>query len=357
MNQQNKNLELIQVLRGIASLLVVFLHTTVNVQGLLNQKFCFNIFAFGGAGVDIFFVLSGFIITHTSVKALRTSGNPFPFLRRRFIRIFPAYWIVITLFLIIQLLFTSFYSAGAYNFSLSNILGTFLLFPNHAMVNGVSWTLTYELFFYFLFSLAFLIPAKKTAFLLAVFFAIAIIVMYSFGYDSAMADNKWLQLLFSPMNTEFIMGIIAAVIVAKIPASAALPFLTAGILLFLGGAVFSDSGYIVTHNVFNRVILFGVGSFFIITGLVKYELQHTVEAHSFLLKLGEASYSLYLLHLPLLVACIKIIAKLGIVNNLIIHCLLFVAIIIICTGSILFFNLIEKPVINKLNSYRKKGIK
>jgi len=353
MNQQNKNLELIQVLRGIASLLVVFLHSTVNLNGILKREFFLNIFTFGGAGVDIFFVLSGFIITYTSSKALQTSRTPLPFLRRRFVRIYPSYWIVITLFLIIQLLFTSFYNAGAYNFTLSNILATFFLLPNHTMVNGVSWTLTYELFFYFLFSLAFFIPKKKIALLLAVLYAVVIIILHCFGYNAEQEPGKWLQLLTLPMNTEFIMGIIAALIVSKIPSSAALWCLVGGTLLFIGGAVLQDTGHIIVHNGFNRVILFGIASFFIITGLVKYELLHKVNVHNFLLQLGEASYSLYLLHLPLVVACIKIIAKLGVENNLLIHLLLLGTIIIICYGSILFFRFIEKPVINKLNSLGK----
>jgi exopolysaccharide production protein ExoZ len=353
MPQQNKNLELIQVLRGIASLLVVFLHSTVNVNSLLKKEFCFNAFVFGGAGVDIFFVLSGFIITYTSIKALQTSRTPLPFLRRRFVRIFPAYWVVITLFLIIQLLFTSFYSSGAYNFTLPNVLATYFLLPDHTMVNGVSWTLTYELFFYFLFSLAFFIPKKNIALWLGILYALIIIVLHCFGYDAQQQQNKWLQLITLPMNTEFVMGIIAALTISKIRSSVALPFLIAGCLLFIGGAILHDTGYSVTHNGFNRVILFGIGSFFIITGLVKYELQRKVEVHSFLLKLGEASYSLYLLHLPLVVACIKIIAKLGITNNIIIRGLLIVAIIIICFGSILFFRFIEKPIIDKLNAYRK----
>ena len=64
--QANKNLHLIQALRGIASLFVVLLHTTVNASDILHTDFLFKAFKFGGAGVDIFFVISGFIISFTT---------------------------------------------------------------------------------------------------------------------------------------------------------------------------------------------------------------------------------------------------------------------------------------------------
>jgi exopolysaccharide production protein ExoZ len=345
------NLNLIQVLRGIASLFVVLFHTTQNANIYLKKDFCFNAFSFGGAGVDIFFVLSGFIITYTSVKNLNNRDKLFPFLRRRFVRIFPAYWMVITGFLLLQFFFASFYST-TYNFTFSNLLGTFFLLPGHAMVNGVSWTLSYELFFYLLFALAFIIPSKKLSLVLAVLYALAIVVLHCLGYN-AEQQNNWLLLVTYPMNTEFIMGIIAALVIYKLPAAISLPLIITGTILFLTGAVLFNNGYGFIHNSFNRVIVFGVPSFLIITGVAKFELATTAKVHNVFLKLGEASYSLYLLHLPLVVAAIKIINKLGIQSNAMVHILLFVLVIIICCCSVLFFKFIEKPVINKLNSIGK----
>jgi exopolysaccharide production protein ExoZ len=351
--QKKNNLNLIQVLRGIASLLVVLFHTTINVNSNLKKEFCFNSFTFGGAGVDIFFVLSGFIITYSSLNALKTSNNPFSFLRRRFVRIFPAYWVVITLFIIVQLFFSSFYNSSLNDFEILNIAATYFLLPGHRMINGVSWTLTYELFFYLLFSIAFIIPNKKAALLLGILYAIVITVLPVLQYNFT-NSNTWIQLIIFPMNTEFFMGILAALIVPKIPQKISPSLIIAGSLFFLGGAVLYNKGYNVVSNGFNRVLLFGIPSFFIITGIVKYELTHKINVHNFLLKLGEASYSLYLLHLPLVVAAIKIIGKLGLQNAVIIHCLLIFIVAAICCFSILFFNCIEKPVISKLNSFGRR---
>jgi peptidoglycan/LPS O-acetylase OafA/YrhL len=346
------NLNLIQVLRGIASLLVVFFHTTVNDAALLNKDFCFGFFAFGKAGVDIFFVLSGFIITYTSLQALKTSGKPIPFLRRRFIRIFPAYWIVITIFLVIQSLFSSFYNSGTYNYSTANILATYFLLPGHLMVNGVSWTLSYELFFYILFSAAFILPSPKTVFILGLVYAIIIIVLAIINYP-VNAQNNWTLFFIFPMNTEFFMGVIAALIIPKIPSGISMGLIISGSLLFLAGALMYNNRLYLVQNEFNRVITFGLPSFLIITGVVKFELGYNIKVHNFLLALGEASYSLYLIHLPLVVAAIKLIGKMRIADNIIIHCLLLLVIFIICCISVFFFRHIEKPVISKLNAYGK----
>ncbi|MGG9960064.1 acyltransferase family protein [Ferruginibacter sp. SUN106] len=346
------NLNLIQVLRGIASLLVVFFHATVNEMALLGKDFCLGFFSFGKAGVDIFFVLSGFIITYTSFQALKASGKPIPFLRRRFIRIFPAYWIVITIFLVIQSLFSSFYNSGTYNYSVSNIVATYFLLPGHLMVNGVSWTLSYELFFYILFSVAFIIPSKKLVFILGLVYACIIIILAIINYP-VNVQNTWTLFFIFPMNTEFLMGVIAALIIPKIPSGISMGLIISGSLLFLAGAVLYNNHYYVVENEFNRVITFGVPSFLIITGVVKFELGYKVKVHNFLLALGEASYSLYLIHLPLVVAAIKLIGKMGITNNIIIHCLLLLVILIICCISVFFFRHIEKPIINKLNAFGK----
>ncbi len=345
---QKHNLNLIQVLRGIASLLVVFFHATVNSQEITGKEFFGGFFLFGGAGVDIFFVLSGFIITYTSLKGLGQPGKLFPFMRRRFVRIFPAYWIIISLFLLIQILLPSFYTTH-YSFMPGNFVSTYFLFPGHTMVNGVSWTLSYEIFFYLLFSFAFLIPNKKWAFWLAMLYAVAIILIQLSG-NSFENGNNWINLLTYPMNVEFFMGVLAAVIIPRIPQKMSVPLVIAGSILFLAAAVFFNNGFYLLPNTFNRVVIFGIPSFFIITGIVKLELTKQKAVHNIFLLLGESSYSLYLVHLPLLFAFIKMTAHFNIQNNFVLHLLLLSSIVIICFVSLLFYKWIENPLINKLNT-------
>jgi len=351
MPNTNKNLQLIQMLRGIASLLVVLLHCTVNSSEALQKNFFGNFFSFGGAGVDIFFVLSGFIITYTNFKSIGKADHFSFFFKRRIVRIYPTYWIIISMFLLLQVVLPSFYRSH-FSFDLKNIFSTYLLFPGHVMVNGVSWTLSYEIFFYLLFSLSFFIPAKKWSFNLAILYTIIIIALPICNYNFE-NGNTWLSLITYPMNAEFFMGVIAAVVIPKISSRIATPLIITGGIIFLASAIFSDQNFHLVNNTFNRVILFGIPSFLIITGVLKYELTNKIKVYSIFLLLGEASYSLYLIHLPVVAASFKILAKFNISNNLIIHCLILLMVCIICYASIIFYKFVEKPIITRLNSLRR----
>lgn len=351
MPNTNKNLQLIQLLRGIASLLVVMLHCTVNSTQILQQTFLGNFFSFGGAGVDIFFVLSGFIITYTNLKFISNPDHFNFFIKRRIVRIYPTYWIIILMFLLLQILLPSFYTTH-YSFDIKNILSTFLLFLGHTMVNGVSWTLSYEIFFYILFSLSFFISQKKWSFYLAMLYAAIIILLPFFNFNFEQS-NSWLTLITYPMNVEFFMGILATVLIPKIPANTAKPLIIMGSVIFLMSAIYYNLNYYLFSNSFNRVVLFGIPSFLIITGLVKYELANKIKVNAVFLLLGEASYSLYLLHLPVVVASFKVLSKLNISNNIITQFIILLIICFICYASIVFYKFVEKPIITKLNSLRR----
>lgn len=339
------------MLRGIASLLVVLLHCTANSSETLHQAFLGSFFSFGGAGVDVFFVLSGFIITYTNFKFIGKPDHFGFFIKRRMVRIYPTYWIIISLFLLLQIMLPSFYRTH-FSFDIKNILSTYLLFPGHVMVNGVSWTLTYEIFFYLLFSLSFFIPAKRWSFYLAMLYAVILIVLAVSGYNFE-HGNSWLTLITYPMNVEFFMGVLAAVIISEISPKIAMPLIITGSTIFLISAIFSNSNYVLANNTFNRVILFGIPSFLIITGIVKYELGNKIKVYAILLLLGEASYSLYLIHLPVVAATFKILAKFNVGNNMAIHCIIILIVCIVCYASILFYKFVEMPIITKLNSLRR----
>ena len=357
MLKQKNNLDLIQVLRGVASLLVVLYHTSANVIDKFNIDFCGNIFYFGSAGVDVFFVLSGFIITYSSFKLLNNRSNIGRFLYKRAVRIFPIYWIIIGLFLLMQLVFPAYYRTH-YQLEIGNILATWLLLPGHVMINGVSWSMSYELYFYVLFALAFIFPQKKWLLYTGMAYMLGIIILFASGFSLGTMNNM-MSMVLSPMIIEFFLGVCAALIIARIPAATGLPFIIIGIVLFLAGSIITDWYHIDLHpNFFIRVILFGPASFFIITGLVKYELGNRIKVPAVFTDLGAASYSLYLLHLPVLVACIKIIAKFNIHSPWLLHVLVFMVIAFICFVSILFYKFAEKPLIDKLNSlYKDKRTK
>ncbi len=342
-----RNLNLIQVLRGVASLLVVLYHTTSLLKENTNLNFLGGFFMFGGAGVDIFFVLSGFIITYSSKQLIQKNATFFLFLKRRFVRIFPVYWLLISALLLLQALLPSFYKTH-YDFTFANLLSTYFLFPQHIMLNGVSWTLSYELFFYFLFSLTFLIKNKNILIGMSFFYLAAIIILPLFGFDYE-SGGKWYNLIFFPMNIEFFMGITVALLIAFLPTKIAKPFIIIGTLLFLCGGILSNYGIALAAGPFNRVLLFGIPSFFLIAGVVKLEFAKEIKTHGIFIALGEASYSLYLVHLPLIAAFLKVAGKYLSQSILLLHAAAFITIIIVSIASIYFFRLVEKPMINKIN--------
>ena len=84
-----KKLEIIQASRGIAALLVVLFHVTELSQQKLNQNFLSGLFAFGGSGVDFFFVLSGFIILFAHRADIGQKKKLKNFVIKRAIRVYP----------------------------------------------------------------------------------------------------------------------------------------------------------------------------------------------------------------------------------------------------------------------------
>ena len=90
--QKEGTIEYLQALRAIAAILVLFYHGSVLSQVIIEYQYAHNFFMFGYAGVDIFFVVSGFIIYYTSYIK-REKLHRVDFLLNRFIRIFPIYWV------------------------------------------------------------------------------------------------------------------------------------------------------------------------------------------------------------------------------------------------------------------------
>ena len=339
------------MLRGIASILVVLYHMTTNFSETFHQSFLFNIFNFGGSGVDIFFVLSGFIIAYANKDYVANPSKTVTFLKRRFVRIYPIYWIIITGFLLVQFAFPLYYKSH-FDLGVANFLNTYLLLPDHIMINGVSWSLTNELFFYLLFTVAILIPVKKYSLLLLVAYFILLII-FSFTNINISGGKGYGGLIFFPMNIEFLLGVFIVLIIEQISLKWVWPLLLTGSLLFLAGAYIFNHGINIipagANYVLNRVVLFGIPSFLIILAVVKMELHRTVRVKKVFLYLGDASYSLYLVHLPLVAAFYKVIAKLHISNSWVLGILNAILFCTVCLIGILIYLKIEKPLIKKLN--------
>jgi len=304
----------IQFLRFAAALLVVFYHASVHVrstgvdQGMLYAASD----AVGFAGVDVFFIISGFIMFHTT-KAVTGPAHGWEFLMRRLARIYSGYWPFFFLAMVI------FAWARVEHFQESRLLASFMLWPQslNLVLVDVSWTLSYELYFYLLFALLVLIGVRVRHWLLVILLVVLAgtgiyrhWVIGDYSPELIYTHSFAFQFLSSPFLLEFFAGSLLASTVGK--GSARSGWLS----LALGTGGFALAGWanlqIYQGNieqgyyVLPRVLMFGIPSLLIVLGLVHLEYNGRVAPRRFSLATGGASYALYLSHTLFFVATMKL---------------------------------------------------
>ena len=137
----------IQWIRGIAAMLIVLFHATEISNRKFGQSFYGNVFSWGDGGVDLFFVLSGFILWYAHNREFHQPQKVWPFLLKRIIRIYPLYWLLTLLVLTVYFAVPAF-GAGHETQPLT-ILKSLLLIPvNPFPVLAVGWSLSHEMLFY-----------------------------------------------------------------------------------------------------------------------------------------------------------------------------------------------------------------
>ncbi|MEZ5997479.1 MAG: acyltransferase [Hyphomonas sp.] len=213
----------IQVLRGLAALLVVFFNSrslegvALAVIGLTEQTWTGGAFTNGYAGVDLFFVISGFIMVYVTDGVRHGAKAAADFLFARATRIYPVWWafagfMVVYIFAAHGMDGVGMASEGLPG--LPYLIRSFLLQPQHAFpVLGVGWTLVHEMHFYVVFTLLMLLPRKWLPGLIGIWGA-TIIAGTLVGYGVPFA-NTYRDLVFYPMTMEFILGAVAGLAVTS----------------------------------------------------------------------------------------------------------------------------------------------
>lgn len=344
----------IQFLRFAAALAVVVYHAGKHVTATgADPGWLFRAGeAVGFAGVDVFFVISGFIMFHTTREAAGTAAS-MDFLKRRLARIYSGYW---PFFLLAAIVFAW---ARPEHFEESNLLTSFLLWPMplNKVLLDVSWTLTYEMYFYLLFTLLLLLGVRGRAPLLAglvVLIAIINIVRHFLWHDFSperFYNHSFAShFLASPFLLEFFAGALLAVGNAKGSARTAGWLLFAGILGFVSAGfanvVVYDGGIEQGYHVVPRVLLFGIPSALILLGLVGLERNGHVAPRRFSLDTGGASYAIYLSHTILLVMTMHLglNAALGSWPNLAVQFVFLGYCALIIAVNVLYYRLVERPL-------------
>jgi len=341
----HKKLNLLQVYRGIAAVLVVMVHLGEMTVKTLDQVPFFNLFQAGWSGVDYFFVLSGFIMVYVHRPAIGKKDQLKSFLVKRAVRIYPIYWIITLTVWCLFLVIPAF--ANNQDLSLGHGIESLLLIPQKdphykdRLILEVGWTLIYEIYFYLLFSIAIWLKPKHSVPILSAWLLVTIL-----HYRKIVTfpdDFFWLGTVFGEMNLEFVFGCLAAYIVIKynnkiskyrwiLFGIANLGYVIVGMLVASGNIRFG------------RITTFGVLATLLIIAATSIDLKDSPKIPYFLIFLGDASYSIFLTHIPLLSAITKILqnANLGKYFDAFFAPALL-AVFTVVFGCI-FYSFIEKPL-------------
>ncbi|MFK8075556.1 MAG: acyltransferase family protein [Granulosicoccus sp.] len=308
-------LHTLQYLRAIAALAVVYSHAVTQVDAyapLLKHA--------GSFGVDIFFVISGFIMIY-----IAKPGNTFgKFMVNRARRVIPLYWFFTLLMAVILLLFPNVFKAT--RFDLEALLLSLAFVPHWSMVTTTEawpivapgWSLNFEMYFYFIFALSlFFIEKYRIAFIT---FVISGVFLLATIMDTG--ESPITHFFAKSMVFEFVFGMVLAYAWKKgfrLSSGVAWVLLAVGtVMLFL-------------HLPVPRIIEYGIPSLLIVTAC----LYINVGESRFGVLLGDASYALYLCHIFVLGLLRKVLPPfLGEGQS---AAILFVVIsIVICTIASLF---------------------
>lgn len=152
----------IQSLRLVAALLVVITHSTFYTHERLNSNI--EVWRTGAIGVDIFFLISGFVMLITADRFIISKHGWKEFAARRLLRIAPMYWLATTVKLLTMLAIPS--AVLHAKLDIGNVILSYFFLPSRnidgqfAPLLGVGWTLVFEMFFYALFASALFFPGK-----------------------------------------------------------------------------------------------------------------------------------------------------------------------------------------------------
>ncbi len=323
----------LQAARGVAALLVVLFHgeRALALPQYLGQSAWSGVTGFGHAGVDFFFVLSGFIIFHVHGADL---GQPAALRRyavRRAARIYPPYWAVAFAVLAV--------AAAAHGVDAlpgpGALLLALLLAPGSQPPLGVAWTLLHEAEFYLVFGLA--IWDRRLGLLAALAWAALGVVPLPPGWELLGAWGA------GPYDALFPLGIAAASVARRVPARLSGTLLVAGAALFLLAGLAENAGLLPPDGWPGRVA-YGLPAAAVIVGLVGMERAGRLRVSPALALLGAASYAIYLVHGPVLGYAARAMAASGLLPWVPGALAMALAVGAAVAAGLLFHRWVERPL-------------
>lgn len=275
----------LQYLRAAAAMMIVFTHGWDQLPWLKERLP--DIFQ---SGVDLFFVISGFIMVYVTAKA---GSSALHFFKMRVIRIVPLYWLYTFATAALVLALPQLFKTT--EFTVPHFIQSLLFIPHWGPAGSLSplillgWTLNYEMFFYAAFAIAMaLSTSRRVPLTIAMLLIMPILALFVDFTGSAAGE-----FYSNDIVLEFMFGMLLA------------PLFLNGYLDrvgVLGGAVLITAGAVGLciggHHLDQvRVLIFGIPAALIVAGALSIEATRRVEKVQPFLLLGDASYSIYLAHM------------------------------------------------------------
>lgn len=348
-NFNKEKLESLQIARAISATMVVFHHIvrsyTVNAPdgwtapSLFDYPAIYNKLAIG---VDIFFVLSGFIMVYVCEPYVTKTKPVRDFITRRFIRIYPSYFIVTTAIVILMIIPRLLWQVYNPDLKIFRLIGSYTLFPtfnaegNVAPILGAGWTLSYELYFYVLFAISVLLFRRY--FLIGLALSMAAIGLAASALAPTSSIVAFLQ---NSIIIEFLMGCAIAWLFKR-GATLKAPLTWIALSIFISSVAPNQE----LNSPF-RFLYWGIPAALFISALVQLDRLEVIKWPKSILIIGDSSYAIYLIHIPLIYQFSWRVSGLSGISNshgiIVSIAILLFSVTIIALG-VAYFAFIERPM-------------
>ena len=355
-----RKLKSIQALRAIAAIAVMFAH----LYGIENRDadatpLLSELVLHGMAGVDLFFVISGFIMVWVAGDWQRGAQSSRAFLYARATRIYPTWWLFagalsIYFWLTLGAPWDPAEVSPTGMSGTEHLVKSFLLVPQEILpVLQLGWTLVHEMYFYLGFALILLLPVAWRLPAMGVW--ASLIIAAIIAGQTRFHATTLVGLIFHPMTLEFLMGAAIGWVVKSGFTKYAGPILALGLIGLVSSFWTVDMLSLEQSFPVRRTLFMGGAAACIVYGLVAMEIRHGASkwALPVLVRIGDWSYSLYLCHILVIAGIARfyypafgqdtIVAKLG---------YLVLASVAAIAVAGLAFHLFERPSLRLLRRRR-----
>ena len=341
-----KKLQNIQALRGVAVLAVVLFHLlTVEEKYGGSKTILSSLFQFGMFGVDLFFVISGFVMISVTRGKFQCHKEALKFIYHRVVRIYPTYWVYSFLVLGVFLIKPSWVNSSQGN--QVDILASFLLFPSQTLpLVMVGWTLIHEMYFYLVFSLVLMLVPERKILPTILLWGIVVVFLNLF----LISNNPVMKIITHPLTLEFIGGCYLAIIYYEKNINIKTQtLLVSAFFVFLVSLCVFQYYQNVTGEIepqgWWRALIFGIPAMILVYCFTNAERSgYTI--HSSLVRVGDASYSIYLSHILTLNVVGRVWSIFStdeVYDNIIMIPVIF---ILTVTAGFISYIIVEKPLLN-----------